>query len=138
MSKRILGTIIGIIASFIGVLIWCVMYVFVGIIANVTGCLCGFFFIYFYKKINRQENSKYPYICGGIMIVIDCFIAVLGCMLAYSLIEKKNFNYIINNNELLIYYIFDLLGGLCFSAIIYISYVLKRIKVQKVNDENII
>lgn len=137
MSKKFLGTIVGIIASLIGVLIWCIMYIFVGIIANIAGCLCGLFFIYFYKKIKKQDDTKYPYIFGGVMIIIDCFIAVLGCMLAYSLIEKKNFNYIFNNNELIIYYILDLLGGLCFSAMIYIPYVLKKIKVQKVNDENL-
>lgn len=94
-------------------------------------------FIYFYKKIKKQDNTKYPYICGGIIIIIDCFIAVLGCMFAYALIEKKNFNYVFNNNELMIYYILDLLGGLCFSAMIYIPYVLKRIKVQN-NNENLV
>jgi len=69
ITKKILGTLTGIAMMIPGVGGWILLRVFVGDWGGFMGVFFGFAFLYGYRRIVKNDYSKYPFIMTIVMIV---------------------------------------------------------------------
>ncbi|MBP5242724.1 MAG: hypothetical protein J6Z36_03435 [Clostridia bacterium] len=74
MQKRLQGTILGILASLGGVLLWVIIGLF-GIISGWAAFLMGWLFSVVYKKVAPEDKSAYRYVMLFVVMIAEIFLS---------------------------------------------------------------
>ncbi|GHV01120.1 hypothetical protein FACS1894211_10180 [Clostridia bacterium] len=127
MSNKLKATLAGVGASLGGVALWIVLSL-VGFIAGIAGALMGVLFIFVYKKLNKDDQTKYPFIVACVLILVEIVIAELLTIAFLAAANGVSFGAVMNidNNKTLI--LIDILVGLALGYLVFGGYLfsLKR------------
>ena len=74
--KRVVATLLGILASFAGVLLW-IFLGFIGFIAGLAGAVMGILFYIVYHAANPKDESSFRFVVAAVVMVVDIVIAEL-------------------------------------------------------------
>ncbi|MDR0850138.1 MAG: hypothetical protein LBN07_01490 [Christensenellaceae bacterium] len=86
MSKKLSGTLLGILTGLAGIALYVVLYAFVGLIPGIAMILVAFGFYGVYMKLNPTDNSWYPVIIASILTIVG---AVSGMFLGLVIIAAQ-------------------------------------------------
>lgn len=136
MSLKVKGTLLGIAASLVGVVLWIILGMLESI-AGLAGALMGIGFIYVYQKINKEDKGLYPYIVSAVLIVAEIVIAELIVVAIIAAQNNLSFTGVLEYTEIQQAILRDCLIGVLFSAVMYGYYVatIKKRKQEVKNNE---
>ena len=132
MSKKLKGTLLGIAASFVGVILFVILVVGLELIAGVAGALTGMLFFIVYKKVNYEDTTiKYATVGSIIVTIVQ---VIFASYISYALLAAKydlTFKTIMENSEISAYFYRDLIVGLLLSFVCLLFYILDQKKKGK-------
>jgi len=126
--ERIKGTSLGIVLSLGGVVLW-VIFAFIGFIAGIAGALMGIAFVFGYRKMNPDDESKYPVIVACVLIIVEIVIAeLLTILIIVNGLEDVSFAEALAMPDVYVWVIVDIVVGLLLSYLVFGGYLytLKR------------
>lgn len=132
--KRVVATLLGILASFAGVLLW-IFLGFIGFIAGLAGAVMGILFYIVYHAANPKDESSFRFVVAAVVMVVDIVIAEL-LMWAVAGVSPAN---IFETPDILMWFILDIVIGLALSGIClggYIAVEKKKIRMKKAAEQN--
>lgn len=132
--KRVIATLLGILASFAGVLLW-IFLGFIGFIAGLAGAVMGILFYIVYHAANPKDESSFRFVVAAVVMVVDIVIAEL-LMWAVAGVSPAN---IFETPDILMWFILDIVIGLALSGIClggYIAVEKKKIRMKKAAEQN--
>lgn len=132
--KRVVATLLGILASFAGVLLW-IFLGFIGFIAGLAGAVMGILFYIVYHAANPKDESSFRFVVAAVVMVVDIVIAEL-LMWAVAGVSPAN---IFETPDILMWFILDIVIGLALSGIClggYIAAEKKKIRMKKAAEQN--
>lgn len=132
--KRVVATLLGILASFAGVLLW-IFLGFIGFIAGLAGAVMGILFYMVYHAVNPKDESSFRFVAAAVVMVVDIVIAEL-LMWAVAGVSPAN---IFEYPDILMWFILDIVIGLALSGIClggYIAAEKKKIRMKKAAEQN--
>ena len=132
--KRVIATLLGILASFAGVLLW-IFLGFIGFIAGLAGAVMGILFYMVYHAVNPKDESSFRFVAAAVVMVVDIVIAEL-LMWAVAGVSPAN---IFETPDILMWFILDIVIGLALSGIClggYIAAEKKKIRMKKAAEQN--
>lgn len=132
--KRVIATLLGILASFAGVLLW-IFLGFIGFIAGLAGAVMGILFYMVYHAVNPRDKSSFRFVVAAVVMVVDIVIAEL-LMWAVAGVSPAN---IFETPDILMRFILDIMIGLAISGIClggYIAAEKKKIRMKKAAEQN--
>ena len=132
--KRVVATLLGILASFAGVLLW-IFLGFIGFIAGLAGAVMGILFYMVYHAVNPKDESSFRFVAAAVVMVVDIVIAEL-LMWAVAGVSPAN---IFETPDILMWFILDIVIGLALSGIClggYIAVEKKKIRMKKAAEQN--
>lgn len=132
--KRVIATLLGILASFAGVLLW-IFLGFIGFIAGLAGAVMGILFYMVYHAVNPKDESSFRFVAAAVVMVVDIVIAEL-LMWAVAGVSPAN---IFETPDILMWFILDIVIGLALSGIClggYIAVEKKKIRMKKAAEQN--
>lgn len=132
--KRVVATLLGILASFAGVLLW-IFLGFIGFIAGLAGAVMGILFYMVYHAVNPKDESSFRFVAAAVVMVVDIVIAELLMWAVVGVSPANIFEY----PDILMWFILDIVIGLALSGIClggYIAAEKKKIRMKKAAEQN--
>lgn len=134
MSKRLKGTLLGILPSFAGVGLWIVFGAFLEIIAGWAGAIIGVLFLLVYRKVNPDDKSKYPYIIGIVLIIALVFLSEILTIAILSSRYDLDFSVVMSADEIRSAMAIDLIIGYVLSFAVFIGYIVSARRKSNLTD----
>ncbi len=123
MSNKVKGTLLGILASFVGVAVWIALYVGLNIVAGVAGALMGYAFIFVYFKLNPNDSSKYPYFIAVPLAICEVVFSELISIVIICAINNVSLSDALNNSDVLAGIARDLILGCLLSCLVLFCFI---------------
>lgn len=127
MSNRLKGTLAGIGASLGGVGLWIILGA-IGFIAGIAGGLMGILFIIAYKALNKEDQTKYPYIVACVLVAVEIVLSELLLIAVLAAMNSVPFGDVLADSEVQTGMIIDIVVGFLLGYLVFGSYLysLKR------------
>lgn len=123
MSNRTKGTILGLVASLVGVAVWVLLYVFAETIASIATLLMGVLFLLVYRKINPEDNSKYPFILAAVITVVEIVASEFLSLVIFCEMNGYDLLYSLQFAEIQNAILKDIAFGLVFFAVSFAAFI---------------
>lgn len=124
MDKRLKGTLVGVLCSLAGVGLWILLSAGIGIIAGLAGALMGILFILPYTKLNPDDRSAYPFIVGGILIVVEIAVSEIVSLAIIAAVAEVDFGWLMAIDGMVFDTVLNIVLGVVLSGIVFVGYVL--------------